>query len=328
MPRGALVAFLESWLHLLSEPLDLQIAKHIHLINVDTSWKQWIRQVEAIVTLVEDFRQSHPHSIEYPITQRRLSWRYRLAYRCHIPFDGYKDLIEGVQGEWSFQCHLESSYFRDRYQRDRDSWTQSGDSATMLTKVAIQNALSAYREGKSNSQGPNQAVDPRRSGAFSPPRKEAKKITSPSAESFPTYPKASSRLYQVILHATCPSCKHYTNGRFIDLPQDQSRHARFACDRCGRHMMGFGRTSTQTSLASIDSIPIDTAGRKSSPPNDRPPLVESLPRDSLDLLRENSPSDDRPSIGPIEGTNNDLKCEKILEEDRRHDDWETKVLKR
>jgi hypothetical protein len=54
-------------------------------------------------------------------------------------------------------------------------------------------------------------------------------------------------------HGSCPKCHHlHTNVPFA-VALDPSRHTRFRCEDCGHQIFGFGRTSTQTTLASIES---------------------------------------------------------------------------
>ena len=64
-----------------------------------------------------------------------------------------------------------------------------------------------------------------------------------------------------IIHLSCASCKHYNKHRSFDIPRDESSHLRITCERCGYQMIGFGRSSTQTTLASIETLPINSRGK-------------------------------------------------------------------
>ena len=65
------------------------------------------------------------------------------------------------------------------------------------------------------------------------------------------------------VHGTCARCKHFHKHMPFNIPIDQSRHKRLLCEKCGHPMFGLGRTSTQTTLASAESISISSPG---SPP--------------------------------------------------------------
>lgn len=43
----------------------------------------------------------------------------------------------------------------------------------------------------------------------------------------------------------------------LRLPWDPERHLRFRCEHCGHPLFGIGRTSTQTTLASVETVPIE-----------------------------------------------------------------------
>ncbi|KAL9098418.1 MAG: hypothetical protein Q9163_005915 [Psora crenata] len=65
----------------------------------------------------------------------------------------------------------------------------------------------------------------------------------------------NSPCVRMIVHQSCSKCKHFNKHRSFQIPRDQSRHKRLQCERCGYHMIGIGRSSTQTTLASVESIP-------------------------------------------------------------------------
>ena len=68
---------------------------------------------------------------------------------------------------------------------------------------------------------------------------------------------------QTVIHGTCSRCNHFHKHLPFNIPRDQSRHQRLQCEGCGHSMLGFGRRSTQTTLASAESIPIKGSGRPS-----------------------------------------------------------------
>ena len=287
VPRGALVAFVESWLHLLTEPLDMEIAKDIRLIDTTTTWEQWVSQVEVIVNLREEFRCSNQRNTAYPITQRRLNWRYRLAYQCGIPFDGYKDLTGGLKGEWSFQFRLKSRHFRDRYQLPSDLQDPRGVPGAEATGSTVQHALSAHRKKGYKLKGRKQGFGLGKPDVPRSPQKETKEKVALSEQSVPRLQGSDgpSESDTAVLHAACANCKHSTKGDIIHVPQDRTE---YAFERCDHHLMGFGRTSTQTSLRSAETFPIHPIESKPARTSTKNPM-DSLPGDSLELLGENSP---------------------------------------
>ncbi|KAL8674028.1 MAG: hypothetical protein Q9168_001560 [Polycauliona sp. 1 TL-2023] len=65
-----------------------------------------------------------------------------------------------------------------------------------------------------------------------------------------------SRLDQVVefpIHGSCSRCHHLHTNRTLHLPLDLQQHTRFNCDNCEHPILGIGRTSTQTTLASIET---------------------------------------------------------------------------
>ena len=55
-------------------------------------------------------------------------------------------------------------------------------------------------------------------------------------------------------HGSCSKCHHlHINARF-KLSRDPAKHTRFRCEGCSHQMFGIGRTSTQTTLASVESV--------------------------------------------------------------------------
>ena len=63
---------------------------------------------------------------------------------------------------------------------------------------------------------------------------------------------------EVPFHGSCPKCHHlHTNSPFT-IFTDPTKHSRFQCDACKHHILGIGRASTQTTLASVESIPVQS----------------------------------------------------------------------
>ncbi|KAL8720581.1 MAG: hypothetical protein Q9225_002570 [Loekoesia sp. 1 TL-2023] len=50
-----------------------------------------------------------------------------------------------------------------------------------------------------------------------------------------------------------PICHHLHTNKPLHLPLDTQRHTRINCDRCEHPIVGIGRTSTQTTLASVET---------------------------------------------------------------------------
>lgn len=62
---------------------------------------------------------------------------------------------------------------------------------------------------------------------------------------------------EVPFHGSCPKCHHlHTNSPFTIYQNLTTKHSRFQCDACKHHILGIGRASTQTTLASVESIPV------------------------------------------------------------------------
>lgn len=76
--------------------------------------------------------------------------------------------------------------------------------------------------------------------------------------------------FNVPVHATCRRCHHFHTNVYFSISSETNNHTRFRCERCDFAIFGFGRHSMQTSLASVESLPLS------------PPL---LPLD-LDTLEE------------------------------------------
>ncbi|KAL8750467.1 MAG: hypothetical protein Q9199_007047 [Rusavskia elegans] len=56
------------------------------------------------------------------------------------------------------------------------------------------------------------------------------------------------------------ACHHLHTNKALHLPLDPQQHTRFNCDNCEHPILGIGRTSTQTTLASIET---NAAGQRS-----------------------------------------------------------------
>ncbi|KAL8730236.1 MAG: hypothetical protein Q9166_004213 [cf. Caloplaca sp. 2 TL-2023] len=73
----------------------------------------------------------------------------------------------------------------------------------------------------------------------------------------------SSRLTEVFefpIHGSCSRCHHLHTNKALHLPLDPQQHTRIQCDYCEHPILGIGRTSTQTTLASIET---NVAGHQS-----------------------------------------------------------------
>lgn len=66
----------------------------------------------------------------------------------------------------------------------------------------------------------------------------------------------SNTQLQRSVHINCPKCHHFHKNTPLTLPTDSDRHTRFKYIKCQHQIFGIGRTSTQTTLASVDSIPL------------------------------------------------------------------------
>ncbi len=104
--------------------------------------------------------------------------------------------------------------------------------------------------------------------------------------------RSSNEFIDSTLSISCRNCRHYNKRLPLKFPRDQSKHTRPQCERCGFILLGLGRSSTQTTLASGDSIPLTdprvhrrasvrVCGDQSTLPlldaSSRPEHVESLP---------------------------------------------------
>lgn len=106
-------------------------------------------------------------------------------------------------------------------------------------------------------------------------------------------------------HGSCSRCHHFHRHVAFDVWVDHSEHTRFHCERCHHPMCGLGRTDTQNSLASQDSIivkdgVIDSAlatvpcSNNSEPPLSVPPNASSHFPPGLDQL---SAIPEQPALG-------------------------------
>ena len=62
--------------------------------------------------------------------------------------------------------------------------------------------------------------------------------------------------YEINYHGSCPKCHHLHTNCPFKAPRDPNVHRRFECEACQHPIFGIGRASTQTTLASVESIPI------------------------------------------------------------------------
>jgi hypothetical protein len=66
--------------------------------------------------------------------------------------------------------------------------------------------------------------------------------------------RSSSSLIRFPYHGSCPKCHHLHTNKQLRLSLDLLKHVRVRCDVCDHQMFGIGRTSTQTTLASVESV--------------------------------------------------------------------------
>lgn len=59
--------------------------------------------------------------------------------------------------------------------------------------------------------------------------------------------------FEVPFHGTCSRCHHLHTNKSLHLPYDTQKHTRFNCEYCQHPIVGIGRTSTQTTLASVET---------------------------------------------------------------------------
>ena len=60
---------------------------------------------------------------------------------------------------------------------------------------------------------------------------------------------------EVPYHGNCPDCHHFHTNTPLFIPKDPlQHHLRLHCDACGYPILGIGRTSTQTTLASVETL--------------------------------------------------------------------------
>ncbi|KAL9607164.1 MAG: hypothetical protein Q9167_007894 [Letrouitia subvulpina] len=114
-------------------------------------------------------------------------------------------------------------------------------------------------------------------------------------------------------------CHHLHTNVPLRLPWDPERHLRFPCEHCGHPMFGIGRTSTQTTLASVETVPVeDLTQRTVSAEGQResqafagqarsPPTLQTPPhanQEQLSTISEgNSPSRRSPSASYTDAQN-------------------------
>ncbi|KAL9044360.1 MAG: hypothetical protein Q9214_002498 [Letrouitia sp. 1 TL-2023] len=84
-------------------------------------------------------------------------------------------------------------------------------------------------------------------------------------------------------------CHHLHTNVPLRLPWDPERHLRFLCEHCDHPIFGIGRTSTQTTLASVETVPVEeltqrTAGAEGQRDNQAfagqarsPPTLQTTP---------------------------------------------------
>ena len=59
------------------------------------------------------------------------------------------------------------------------------------------------------------------------------------------------RYIEIPVHGSCPMCHHFHINCLV--PHDLTAHTRIRCERCGHQMFGLGRSTTQYTLASVNT---------------------------------------------------------------------------
>lgn len=75
---------------------------------------------------------------------------------------------------------------------------------------------------------------------------------------------SSHETIEVPYHGSCPRCHHLHTNKLLRLSLNRFKHVRCRCDECDHQMFGIGRTSTQTTLASEESIPSSQRSHRNS----------------------------------------------------------------
>lgn len=108
--------------------------------------------------------------------------------------------------------------------------------------------------------------------------------------------RSSNETIQFPFHGSCPKCHHLHTNKLVPLSLNFFKHVRFRCDICDHQIFGIGRTSTQTTLASVDSIPSPQLSNRNSSifrPSFRPVCI-SLPAEELQTTHLISPENPAP----------------------------------
>lgn len=85
--------------------------------------------------------------------------------------------------------------------------------------------------------------------------------SSPLDDSTPRNSEDNDETIHIPIHGNCPKCRHLHTDHWFRFPRDPTKHTRFQCEECSHQIFGIGRSSTQTTLASVESI---TPSRRNS----------------------------------------------------------------
>lgn len=77
----------------------------------------------------------------------------------------------------------------------------------------------------------------------------------PLDDSTPRNSEENDEMINIQFHGSCPKCCHLHTNHSFRFPSDLTKHTRFRCEECCHQIFGIGRSSTQTTLASVESIP-------------------------------------------------------------------------
>lgn len=129
---------------------------------------------------------------------------------------------------------------------------------------------------------------------------------------------------EVPFHGSCPKCHHlHTNIPFTIFRNSTTKHSRFRCDACQHHILGIGRASTQTTLASVESIPVQPNRHSviSRPSNlqiciNAPPPPTVDPPTTLDQINTPEQLSTIPEANTLNGGSRSPSCRQALSPQR------------
>ena len=91
----------------------------------------------------------------------------------------------------------------------------------------------------------------------------ARRDSTYSIQASPVSSHSPSHL-EILYHGTCRHCSHLHTAYPVKLSKDSRQHVRLQCEKCRQDMSGFGRTSTQTTLASQETLEFNRRNSRDS----------------------------------------------------------------